>query len=128
MSVPTAMTKDAAYYRQDARNSVWAMAFVAFIPTFVVSFSLASGEGRWLRWNALTIGLLAYSLALSVLAIVAGTLCGMGRKIGRSLAFIPCILLLVNVPFGTLVAIFVLTKLNGREFRAALETMPPPLP
>lgn len=122
------MEKDADFYRRDARNSVWLIAFAAFIPTFVLLFSVVTGEGRMLRWNALTIGLLTYSLTLTVLAIVAGALCGRGKKIGRTLAFIPSILLLVNVPLGTCIAIFVLMKLNSREFRAALETTSPPLP
>lgn len=87
------MEKDAAYYRMDARNSVWLIAFVAFIPTFVFLFSVANGEGRMLRWDAMTMGFLAYSLTLTVLSIVAGALCGMGKKIGRTLAFVPSILL-----------------------------------
>lgn len=74
------MEKDADFYRRDARNSVWLIAFAAFIPTFVLLFSVVTGEGRMLRWNALTIGLLTYSLTLTVLAIVAGALCGRGKK------------------------------------------------
>jgi len=114
--------KDIRYYRRDARNIVWGIAFVAFLPTFILMMMISSGlGGRDIKWDAVTSGILTYSIVLTALAIYAGIQCGRGKKRGRTLAFIPSVLLLVNFPLGTIFGIAVLVKLNKKEFVNSLE-------
>jgi hypothetical protein len=112
--------KDAAYYRKDARNAVWAVAFGNFIPTLGLLALVAAGEGHGIKWDAVTYGLMAYSLTLTFLAIIAGILCGKGKKVGRILAFFPTGLLLLFFPIGTIIGVFALSKLLPEGFVESL--------
>jgi hypothetical protein len=113
------MEKDVDYYRKDARNIVWAVAFVAFLPTFVLLVMMFSGSD--IKWDVVTFGILGYSLVVACLAFVAGIQCAKGKKAGRTLAFIPTVLVLLNFPIGTIFGISALVKLNKAEFLNTLE-------
>ena len=108
-----------AFYLKDARNTVWGVGFVGFIPLMILLIMMFTGSQ--IKWDVVTCGLILYSLFLCATAIYAGVLCGRGLKKGRTLAFIPSILLIINFPLGTLFSIGALFKLNKKEFIDELE-------
>lgn len=112
--------KGPEYYQQDARNIVRGMAFVAFLPTFMLLVMMLSGTGGKILWDGVTIGIMTYSVVLALFSIVAGILCGKGKKIGRFLAFVPAVLLVLNFPLGTIFSVATLIKINKREFTETL--------
>ena len=107
-------------HRQDLRNWVWAIAFIAFLPTFVFLFSYFS-DPIHVQISAISIAILSYSILLSLLALVSGFLIGCGRMLGVKLAYIPALLLLVNFPLGTIFSVLLLRKLNSATLIAALK-------
>lgn len=113
------MDKPVDYYRKDARNIVWGVAFVALIPAIFVLVMAFSGSR--IKWDVVNVSILAYSATVSILAVIAGIYCGKGKKVGRILAFFPAILFLLNFPLGTIFGIATLVKINKRAFVNSLD-------
>ena len=113
--------KDAAFFCRDARNVVWVAALVALLPAVILLLLMHSGLDLPTEWNIVTWGVIAYSTVVTVVAFISGLLCQKRKKLGRTLAFIPGILLLLSFPVGTVLGVAVLVKINKLEFVASLE-------
>ena len=113
--------KGTAYYRKDLRNVMFLMGFVAFLPSLMLLFMILSGEIAWISWDAITFAILGFSLSISALSFVSALLCGAGKRLGRSIAYIPTILFLIQFPIGTMIGVFVLRKLNSQSHIFSLD-------
>lgn len=113
--------KGTAYYRKDLRNVMFLMAFVAFLPSLMLLFMIFSGESAWISWDAVTFWILGFSLSISALGFVSAILCGAGKRLGLSIAYIPAILLLICFPIGTIIGVFILKKLNSQSHIFSLD-------
>lgn len=110
------MKNEPEYYLKDARNTVWGLAFIALMPAVVLVAIVLVGQGGDIKWDAITFGFMAASLALSTFTIFAGVKCGRGEKSGRLMAFVPATLLVLQFPLGTIFSAMVFVKLNKKEF------------
>ncbi|MEK7400598.1 MAG: hypothetical protein AAB116_26945 [Candidatus Poribacteria bacterium] len=110
------MEKDAQFYRKDARNILILVGFIAFLPTLAFLIIKYSDSASSIKWDAVTFGIIFYSIIVATLAFYAAIKCGSGKKIGRNLAFIPSILILLNFPLGTIFGIAALVKINKKKF------------
>ncbi len=114
------MDKGPEYFQKDARNMMWGVAFVGFIPTFVLLVMMIS-DGSGIKWDVVTFSFLGYSLVLAALAVFAGILCGQGKATGRLLGIVCSIIVLFNFPIGTIFGVAALVKINKHDFTSALK-------
>ncbi len=106
--------KDREYYLKDARNIVWGVGFIGFLPLFVMLIMVAAGIQP--KWDIVTFSMSGISFFLTSVAIYAGILCRKGLKTGKTLAMIPAVLLLFYFPLGTIFSIATMVKLNKKKF------------
>jgi len=120
------MRRDVNYHRKDARNIVWGVGFVGFLPTFVILLIMFTQSRRHIVWGGVQVGVLAYSVVLAALSAYAGFLCGKGSRAGRRLAAIPSFLVLLSFPLGTIFGIAALIRLTRSEIAESLASQPEP--
>jgi hypothetical protein len=81
-------------HRKDLRNSIWLLAFIAFVPALIFFVGWMLGPG--VRIGAVGIVLLAYSISLTAIAFVSGILCERGHVFGVLTAYLSTVMLLAG--------------------------------
>ncbi len=109
----------AVHYQKDLRNSVWLLGVFSLLPMFAIMV-LYLMDPASVRLDGIGILIVAYSSLLTLLALVSGILIGKGRRIGRSIAFIPCLLTMLNFPIGTAIGYWVYRKLSNPMYLSIL--------
>ncbi len=112
-------------HRNVLRNAVWLMTIYASLPAAIALYNLYHwliGNGsEQMKMDAITIALLTYVFAISILCFACSIMISMGLRAGRAFAYIPAYLMLLNFPIGTIIAVYVLRKLNNPVYLSTLE-------
>lgn len=95
-----------------ARNGLYCVAAVWGIPSVLVGVS-------WLKYSLPVDGVNLFlggvPTLLCIMAVIAGSMCGAGRKTGKIWAFLPVWVLMFCFPIGTMVGYIAHTRLNEAE-------------